>query len=386
MDGCRMDVCVPNGTRIHTDCAELRQQLPVHRVARECGSREGVVPNPKLSEAHVVTRMVARLCGMNRLIAQSVPVPVRPARTALLGMIAAVPVLVQLASPAVSLAQTQSGDAIRWRGTVKYREVASSPDGHRVKNIETRFELLTPLLSPTDFEEGYVWQNVAIAYADSGRWHYDEHEVDGGTMPAVDLQWNTSDTLTVPASRTELLTSGELNAKREGGSVHEVQLPALPVRRVGSKVLVQPSEVRLLLEATYGRGMNASYPKRGDSDRLDLQVRILGRQPPHVPGEGVNVDEQSSEDYAGLPPEVVASLKMMDALSGNPGGDLDDDQIAIVQLKMAGFVDFDGNAVTGSRSWTSSAAEPGEYTSSIQDDQTSVSHQLVWEFVPIKGN
>ncbi len=323
---------------------------------------------------------------MNRLIAQSVAVPARPARRALLALTATIPVLVQFASPGVSLAQSQSADAIRWQGTVSYKEVASSPDGHRVKNIATRFELLTPLISPTDFDEGYVWQNVTIAYADSGRWHYDEHEVDGGTMPAVDLQWNTSDTLTVPASRSQLLTSGELHTKREGGSVHEVQLPALPVRRVGSTVLVQPSEVRLLLDATYGRGMNASYPKRGDSDHLDLQVRMLGKQPPHVPGEGINVDEQSSMDYAGLPPEVVASLRMLDAASGNPGGDLDDDEIAIVQLKMAGFVDFDGNAVTGSREWTTNADDPGDYTQSQADDQTTVSHQLIWEFVPIKGN
>jgi len=93
----------------------------------------------------VVARMVARLCGMSRLVVPSVSVPARSARAVLVGAAVAVMVLLQLGLPAVSLAQSESADAIRWQGTVKYSETAQSPEGQSVGSVEFRFELTTPL-------------------------------------------------------------------------------------------------------------------------------------------------------------------------------------------------------------------------------------------------
>jgi hypothetical protein len=333
----------------------------------------------------VVARMVARLCGMSCPIAPSVPVPAGSARAVLVGAAVAAVVLLQLGLPAVSLAQSESADAIRWQGTVKYTEVARSPEGHRVKNIEIRFQLLTPLISTTDYDEGYVWNKVVIAYADRGRWHYDESEVDGGWVPETNNEWSISDTLTDPSGRIERLTAGEIHTKRGDGSVEEVRLPTLPVRRVGSTVLVQPNGIGLRLDVTYGKAIATFRPKSGIRDRGDLEALFFAKQPPHVPGEGIAVDGTASEDYAGLPPEIAAQLKMLEAMSN--GGEFDDDQVAaLAALQMDGFVEYDGGTVSGSREWTTSAADPGEYTGSLMDEQTSVSHELVWSFVPMKGN
>jgi len=324
----------------------------------------------------VITRMSTWLRRLNRVLPQSMP-----------GWFAAVVVLLQFVSPRLAMAQSGAADAIRWRGSVKYSEVATSPDGHRVKNIEASFELVTPLRGPQDFSQGTVetWQNVVVAWADSGRWHYDEQEVEGGRAPETDGQWDVSDRFAVPSGVIERLTPRELHTDNSDGSVQEVQLPTLPVQQVGSKVLVQPNGIGLRLDVTYRRGMATFYPKTGSHDRLDLQVLIFAKQPAHAAGEGIAVDDKTPDEYAGLPPEIIASLKMADAAIANAGDESEDDQMSIMALKMDGFVDYDGDTVSGSRTWTTTSDDPGEYTSSNMDDQTTVSHELVWSFVPVKG-
>jgi len=302
------------------------------------------------------------------------------------GSFAVVVILLQLVSPRLAVAQSEAGDAIRWRGSVKYSEVATSPEGHRIKNIEARFELVTPLRGPQDFSQGdgTTWENLVITWADSGRWHNEEYEVEGGTMPAVDTQWDISDRFAVPSGVIKRLMPIELHTDSDG-SVQEIKLPILPVQQVGSKILVQPNEIGLRLDVTYHHAMAAFYPKSGSHDRLDLQVLLVAKQPAQAAGEGITVDDKTPDEYAGLPPEIIASLKMADAAVANAGDESEDDQVSIMALKMDGFIDYDGGTVSGSRTWTTSSDDPGDYMLSNMDDQATVSHELVWSFVPVKG-
>ena len=327
----------------------------------------------------MVARMVARLCGMSRLIAPSLAVPARSARAVLVGQVVAVVVLLQLAVPAISLAQNGSTDAIRWQGTVKYSETAQSPEGQSVGSVEFRFELITPLrhwLSEGETAED-SWRNVVVTWADSGHWHTPEHLTDGGTVPESYSKWNITDGFTVPSTiEKKNLYPSDVRTNRGDGAV-EVELPTLPLYKVGSKVLVQPKGVGLILVAGYDKVTDMFFPESGQRDRYDRRSDLRVNQRELPAEEVIAVDETASQDYAGLPPEMAAQLKMLEAMSAD-NGDLDDDQLAaLAGLQMDGFVDFDGSTVAGSRTWTTTAPDPGQ--------QTTVSHEFSWSFVPQKG-
>ncbi len=310
----------------------------------------------------------------------SVSVPARSARAVLVGAAVAVVVLLQLGLPAVSLAQSGSTDAIRWQGTVKYSETAQSPEGQSVGSVEFRFELITPLRQwPPEGETAEdSWRNVVVAWADSGHWHTDEYETEGGWVPESHSKWNITDGFSVPSTIVkQKLYPSDVRTNRGDGEV-EVQLPTLPLYKVGSKVLVQPKGVGLILVASYVKVTDMFFPKSGQRDRYDRRSDLRVNQRELPAEEVVAVDQTASEDYAGLPPEIAAQLKMLEAMSAD-NGDLDDDQLAaLAALQMDGFVDFDGSTVSGSRTWTTTGADP--------DQQTTVTQEFSWSFVPMKGN
>ncbi len=279
-------------------------------------------------------------------------------------------------------AQTTNTDPLRWRATVTYQEVATSPKAHRIKNLEARFELTTPQIAPSAGTEGYEWRNVTIVFADSGRWHRDPSEIDASTGPATDGWWDLEDTLVVPTARSGQLKAYEQHTKRPRSTVSAVDLPTLPLRRVGSKVLIQPSGVRLLVDVSYADGQTVYAPQTGNSV-IDQRSRILGKQPAHVAGENMPTGNPSvSDQYEDLPPEVAAQMRMLEAMGDSGGAENEDDMVAMMALMMDGFVEWDGKAVTGSREWTTTADDPGDYTHAIADDLTTVTHRLVWSFVP----
>jgi hypothetical protein len=316
---------------------------------------------------------------MSRLTAPSLAVPAGSARAALTGPAVAGAVLLQLAVPAVSLAQPESADAIRWQGTVKYSETAQSTAGQSVGSVEFRFELITPLRQwPSEGETGEdSWRNVVVTWADSGHWHTPEHVTDGGTVPESYSQWSITDGFAVPSTiEKKNLYPSDVRTNRGDGTV-EVELPTLPLYKVGSKVLVQPKGVGLILVAGYDKVTDMFFPGSGQRDRHDRRSDFRVNQRELPAEEVISIDETASQDYAGLPPEIAAQLKMLEAMSAD-NGDLDDDQIAaLAALQMDGFVDFDGGTVAGSRTWTTTAPDP--------DQQTTVSHEFSWSFVSQKG-
>jgi hypothetical protein len=245
--------------------------------------------------------------------------------------------------------------------------------------VEFRFELITPLRvwGSEGYTEEYTWRNVVVTWADSGHWHTDEYLTDGGTVPESHSQWNLTDGFAVPSTTgSGKLYPSEVRTNRGDGQV-EVEIPKLPLIKVGSKVLVQPKGVGFMLVAGYQKVTDMFFPKSGQRDRYERKSNFRVNQR-ELPAEDViAVDESTPDEYAGLPPEVVASLKMMDAATANAGDESEEDQMTIMGLKMDGFVDFDGSTVSGSRAWTTTAAD--------LDEEMTVSHELSWSFVPQKG-
>lgn len=285
--------------------------------------------------------------------------------------------------PKQSAGQGKAVESLNWKAKVTYKETATSPKAHRVKTLETRFEFRSGLIGPQDYTEDNEWTNVTIAYADSGRWHLDPEDMDEWTGPTTDGWWNVKDTLTIPSAKSSHVYD-DLPTRRPHGDVQELQLPTLPVSKAGSIVLVQPQGVGFFLHVMYNKTQSIKSPETGQ-DVTDLDVRILGEQPAPAPGENIEAGDDSSGEYEGLTPEVAQMLKMADAMTEGAEGESEDDQVALMGLKMNGYVEFDGEPVVGTRTWTSTADNPGPYTSSIPDSLTTVTHELSWEFVPVKA-
>lgn len=285
--------------------------------------------------------------------------------------------------PRISMGQEGATESLNWKAKVTYKEVASSPKAHRVKTASATFDFRAGLLGPEDFAEDNEWHNVTIAYADSGRWHLDPEDMDEWTGPATDGWWNVKDTLTIPSAQSSHVYD-DLHTRRPHGDVQDLQLPTLPVSKAGSIVLVQPQGIGFLIHVMYNQTQSIKSPVAGQ-DVTDLDVRILGEQPTPVPGENIEASDDSSGEYEGLTPEVAQMLKMADAMTEGAEGESEDDQVALMGLKMNGYVEFDGSPVVGTRTWTSTNDNPGPYTGSFPDSLTTVTHEMSWEFIPVKG-
>jgi len=319
----------------------------------------------------VITGISTKSCGMRRL-APSMLVPVA-------SLVAVALLLGNLCSPQSLAAQNKATDAITWQGTVKYTETAQSPEGQSVGSVEFRFELTTPLREwPPEGETAEdSWRNVVVTWADSGHWHTDEYETEGGWVPESHSKWNITDGFTVPSTiEKKKLYPRDVQTNRGDGEV-EVELPTLIVYKVGPKVLVQPRDVRFMLVADYRKVTDMFFPASGNRDRYDRESNFRVNQRELPEEEVIAVDETASQDYAGLPPEIAAQLKMLETMRGE-NVELDDDQFAaLAALSADGAVEFDGGTVSRSRTWTTADAD--------LDDQTTVTHELSWSFVPQKG-
>ena len=286
-------------------------------------------------------------------------------------------------SPQQSFGQGGATESLNWKAKVHYSQTATSPKAHRVQTLNATFDLRTGLIATQEFTEDYEWKNVTIAYSDSGRWHLDPEDMDEWSGPSTDGWWNVSDTLTIPLSKSNHVYD-DLKTRRPHGKVNDLHLPTLPVQKTGSIVLVQPSGVGFLLDVGYNKTQNIFTPGQGN-DVTDLSVHILGKQPVPVPGENIEASEDTSGEYEGLTPEIAQMMKMMETMTEGAEDESEDDQVSLMALKMNGYVEFEGDPVVGSRQWTTPEDSSGEYTHSFPDSLTTLTHEMSWEFVPVKN-